>query len=65
MVSFLKEERKRQHISIKTLSQLSGVNEGTISNWEYCGVMPPIDKFQKVLNALGHDLCIVKKEDRV
>ena len=61
MVNFLREERKRQHISIKTLSALSGINSRTINNWEYCNVMPPIDKLQKVLNALGYDLRIVKK----
>ncbi|MCI8459417.1 MAG: helix-turn-helix transcriptional regulator [Clostridia bacterium] len=65
MVEFLQEERKRQHVSIKTLSKLSGVGEGTIGNWIYCGFTPTLDNFQKVLNALGYDLSIVKKENGI
>lgn len=61
MVKFFKEERKRQRMSIRELSELSGVSIGTINKWEYCGVIPPIDKFQKVIDALGYELHIVKK----
>lgn len=63
MVNFFKEERKRQRMSIRELSELSGVSISTINKWEYCGVIPPIDKFQKVLNALGYELVISKKEN--
>lgn len=62
MVEFLRVERKKQRISIRELAELSGVNQRTISNWEYSGIMPTIENFQKVLNALGYDLRIVKKE---
>ena len=58
MINFIREERKRQHISLKELSNKSGVSWRTISNWEYNGIMPTIDNFQKVLNALGYDLII-------
>lgn len=34
----------------------------TISNWEYAGVTPTVDKFSKVLGALGYMLQIVPKE---
>lgn len=61
MISFLRKVRKKQHMSIKTLSELSGVCARTIGNWEYGGVIPPIDKFNKVLNALGYELIITKK----
>jgi transcriptional regulator with XRE-family HTH domain len=61
MVNFFKEERKRQRKSIKEISDISGVSISTINKWEYCGVMPTVDNFQKVLNALGYDLRIVKK----
>lgn len=62
MISFIREERKRQRMSIRELSELSGITVGAIRHWEYGGVMPTVDNFQKVLNALGYDLYIVKKE---
>ena len=65
MVNFFKEERKRQHMSIRELSELSGVSISTINKWEYCGVVPPIDKFQKVIEALGYELKITKKGDQL
>jgi len=55
------EIRKREHISIKKLSQMSGVSVRTISNWEYAGVTPTVDKFSKVLEALGYTLQIMPK----
>lgn len=64
MVNFFREERKRQRMSIRELSELSGVSISTINKWEYCGVVPPIDKFQKVINVLGFDLCIVQKGEK-
>ena len=62
MYKIVLEIRKREHISIKKLSQMSGVSVRTISNWEYAGVTPTVDKFSKVLEALGYTLQIMPKE---
>lgn len=61
MVSFIREERKRQRMSMRELSELSGITVGTLKHWEYSGVMPTVDNFQKVIEALGYELHIVKK----
>jgi len=58
----MKELRQTNKVSIKTIAKLSGIPIGTIEHWEYCGHIPPIDKYNQVLNALGYELTIVKKE---
>ncbi len=63
MVSFIREERKRQRMSIRELSELSGITFGALKHWEYGGVMPTVDNFQKVIGALGYELRIVKKSN--
>ena len=64
MIRFIDEERKRQRISVAKLAKLSGIKPRTVSGWLYCGVIPPIDKCTKVINALGYDVVIVKREDK-
>lgn len=50
-------------LSFKKISDLSKVSNRTIEKWIYKGVMPSLDKAEKVLNALGYELKIVKKEE--
>lgn len=64
MVNFINEERKRKKLSVAKLGKMSGVNARTITSWIYCGVIPPVDKCTKVINALGYDVVIVKHEDK-
>lgn len=58
----LKTERTYRKIGIYRLSKMSGVPMSTIVNWEN-GCAPPVDKFEKVLNALGFELIIQRKEN--
>ncbi len=58
----IKAERTRQKCGVYCLSKKSGVSISTIFNWEK-GCIPPVDKFEKVLNALGFELIIKRKEE--
>jgi transcriptional regulator with XRE-family HTH domain len=59
----IKAERISQEMGVYRLSKKSGVPMSTIVNWEL-GHVPPVDKFQKVMNALGFELIIRRKENR-
>lgn len=60
-VSQLKRIRQGQKVSIKKLSEMSGVHKHTINDWEYQGAKPTIENFNKVLNSLGYELQIVER----
>lgn len=62
MKDFIKQARLKQKLSIAELSKLSNVSNRTIENWEYRGIEPTLDNYVKVLNALGYELKIIKKE---
>lgn len=48
-------------LSFKALAEKSGVSDSAILKWETGESSPNIDKLQKVLNALGYKLQIVRK----
>lgn len=65
MVDFLDEERKRQKLSMDKLSELSGIPVRTINSWIYKKCVPSVDNLRRALNALGYDLSIVPRRDKV
>lgn len=57
----LKQICDEEGISIYQLVQLSGVPDTTIRNWTNGGLMPTLENYEKVLEALGYELIIQKK----
>lgn len=53
--------RTEHCLSFKKLAEKSGVADSTILKWETGESSPTIDELQKVLNALGYKLQIVRK----
>lgn len=54
--------RKRENMTQKELAKLTGQKQQVISRIERKERMPSISSFNKILNALGYELKIVKKE---
>ena len=48
-------------LSVIQIGREARVPYRTIENWLYAGVKPPMDKAEKVLNALGYELVIKKR----
>ena len=46
---------------VRITAELSGIPLATIGNWVYAGNVPSIVNAEKVLNALGYELKIIKK----
>ena len=59
---FLREAREKQGMSIGKLSQASGVPMSTIFNYEI-GVMPTLDKADKLLRALGLTMTLGERKE--
>lgn len=59
--NFLIGKLKAAKGSIPTIARKSGVKNTTIHSWAKAGVMPPVDKAEKVLNALGYEIEIKEK----
>lgn len=53
---FLLEKLQSEKGSIPTIARKSGVKNTTIHSWVSYGVMPPIDKAEKVLNTMGYEI---------
>lgn len=53
--------RKEKKLTIKELSNLSGVPYTTLISWERKTTQAPINGMAKVLEALGYDLLIVRR----
>lgn len=60
--NFLIEKIKAAKGSIPTLARKSGVKNTTIHSWIAYGKIPPVDKAEKVLNAMGYKIQIVPVE---
>ncbi len=60
METFLKILKERK-ISVKELSEQSGVPFRTIQAWIYNGVNPTLTNAEEVLEALGYSIEIIKK----
>ncbi len=60
MHEFLIEELKQKKGLISTIGRRAKIKSTTIQNWITGGNMPPIDKAEKVLNAMGFEIRIVE-----
>lgn len=58
----LRNLREKANLSINKLARISGVPKSTIFNYEK-GVMPTIDKADKLLKALGASIVIGSEDD--
>ena len=58
----IKNLRKESGLSLGELSRNSGIPKATIANWER-GYEPSAAKLDAVLNALGFELIIQRKEN--
>lgn len=54
--------RKKNEISQGELSRISGVDKSIICRYEKRDHVPNLLNFTKILNAMGYELCIRKKE---
>ena len=55
------QRREERHISRYRLAKLSGIAYATIRSYEQGNVMPPVDKADTLLKALGVEMIIGKK----
>lgn len=56
--------RKKNKISQGELAKISGVDRSAICRYEKHDRVPNLLNFTKVLNAMGYELCIRKKEEK-
>lgn len=56
--------RKKNEISQGELARISGVDRSAICRYEKHDRVPNLLNFTKVLNAMGYELCIRKKEEK-
>lgn len=63
LTEFIKKELIKKKGCIPTIARLANVPPTTVHNWVQDKNIPSTDKAEKVLNALGYELKIVKKEE--
>ncbi len=59
---FLIRKLKQKKGKIPSIGRKAGIRSTTIQNWITGGNIPPVDKAEKVLNALGYEIEIKKTE---
>lgn len=57
---YVNKSRIDKKMTLRDVYDKSGIPPMTISNWEH-GSVPPVDKLDKVLKALGVSIVIGKK----
>lgn len=58
---FVKEELERRHMSQAALALYVGINKSSICSWMQ-GCSPNWNKAQQIIEYLGYEIKIVKKE---
>lgn len=53
----IKELRESRGWSVYRLAKESGISQSTISTWYQKNLCPPVDKIEKICNALDISLC--------
>ncbi len=53
----IKELREARGWSVYRLAKESGISQSTISTWYQKNLCPPVDKIEKICNALDISLC--------
>lgn len=61
IAKFIESERKKQEISIAELHRRSGVPYSTLSQIEKGRCIPQIVTYEKIMDALGYELVLMKK----
>ena len=57
--------RRERGVTLRELSELSGVPRGTCSTWEYAGVPASVSHAVRIADALGVDVRdLYREEDR-
>lgn len=64
VMKIIRKERKRQGISQEKLAYLVQVEKTSISFWENYKFSPKFEVVENMLNALGLEIIIRKKEDK-
>lgn len=60
--NFLIKELKQRKGQIPAIGRKAGIRNTTIQNWITGGHIPPVDKAEKVLNAMGYEIQIVPSQ---
>ena len=60
--NFLVNELKKRKGAVPTVARKAGISNTTIQHWITGGNIPPVDKAEKVLNAMGYEIQIVPIE---
>ena len=56
--------RKKKNLSQYQLEKISGIDKSNICRYEKRDRIPSILNFTKLLNSMGYELCIRKKEEK-
>ena len=57
----IKAQRLERGLSIRKVSDLTGISSAALSRWESGKRVPSIESFNKVMTALGAELLVVGK----
>lgn len=57
----IKTQRLERGLSIRKVSDLTGISSAALSRWESGKRVPSIESFNKVMTALGAELLVVGK----
>lgn len=57
----IKTQRLEKGLSIRKVSDLTGISAAALSRWESGKRVPSIESFNKVMTALGAELLVVGK----
>lgn len=57
----IKTQRLERGLSIRKVSDLTGISAAALSRWESGKRVPSIESFNKVMTALGAELLVVGK----
>lgn len=57
----IKTQRLEKGLSIRKVSDLTGISSAALSRWESGKRVPSIESFNKVMTALGAELLVIGK----
>ena len=57
----IKTQRLEKGLSIRKVSDLTGVSSAALSRWESGKRVPSVESFNKVMTALGAELLVIGK----
>ena len=57
----IKQQRLEKGLSLRKVSDLTGISSAALSRWESGKRIPSIESFNKVMAALGAELLVIGK----